>query len=194
MNTCTPLESPPKEVTTPLLKEIQNLVNLYPGESFNLSRLDHLVLVQVGSFYELYEMASKSHDFNEIVQLLNLRIAKKKMRNEVVKFAGFPVVKAKEYIELLMRNNITVAMADQTGKDVASKTKLFVRNVTRIITPGTVLADDDFSAENTFLLCVEFPDFTDSEWKSKTLGLSWVDVSTGEFYLSESKVILNLMI
>jgi DNA mismatch repair protein MutS len=116
------------------------------------------------------------------------------MRNEVVKFAGFPVVKAKEYIELLMRNNITVAMADQTGKDVASKTKLFVRNVTRIITPGTVLADDDFSAENTFLLCVEFPDFTDSEWKSKTLGLSWVDVSTGEFYLSESKVILNLMI
>lgn len=149
--------------------------------------------MQVGSFYEIYEMASKAHDFNEIVHLLNLRIAKKKLRNEVIKFAGFPVAKAKEYVELLMRNNITVAVADQTGKDMTSKTKLFVRNVTRIITPGTIIADEDFEvAENTFLLCIQFPELkTDSDLKSLSIGLAWVDVSTGEFYLSETKVIMN---
>lgn len=141
----------------------------------------------MGSFYEIYEAASKAHDFNDIVQLLNLRIAKKKLRNEVIKFAGFPVGKAREYIELLMRNNITVAIADQTGKDMASKTKLFVRNVTRIITPGTLLAADDFEvAENNFLLSIEVSE--NSDMKSSPIGLAWVDVSTGEFYLSNTKV------
>ena len=121
-----------------------------------------------------------------------MRIAKKKFRNEVIKFAGFPLSKAKEYIELLMRNNITVAIADQTGKDMSSKTKLFVRNVTRIITPGTLLADDDFeAAENNFLLCIEVSDIrSDTDLKASRIGLAWVDISTGEFYLSETKVIL----
>lgn len=149
------------------------------------------MIVQVGSFYEIYEAASKAHDFNAIAHLLNLRIAKKKLKNEVIKFAGFPVGKAKEYIELLLRNNITVAIADQTGKDMSSKTKLFVRNVTRIITPGTLLADDDFEApENNFLLSIEISDLgTNSDMKSQPVGLAWVDVSTGEFYLAETKVI-----
>ena len=177
---------------TPLLKEIHNLSKLCPGILSNYDiQIDHLLLVQVGSFYEIYEIPGNvTHDFNTIVHLLNLRIARKKIRNDFIKFAGFPMVKAKEYIELLIRNNITVALADQTGKDLSSKTKLFVRNITRIITPGTLLADDDFEvAENNFLLCIGLDDVkTEQYGDSRPIGLAWVDISTGEFYLNQTIV------
>jgi DNA mismatch repair protein MutS len=176
-------------LATPLLREIAQLESQYP---------DHLILVQVGSFYEIYETQKLSKDkkwgLDEIANFLNLRIAKKKLKvtagsaMDVLRFAGFPMTKAKEYIDLLLRNGFTVAIADQTARDTSSKTKNFVRSVTRIITPGTQLQDElelDLK-DNNFLLSVDFLDSNQDLFKSTSkVGLAWTDVSTGEFYVAE---------
>lgn len=166
----------PLPLTTPLLKEIRALQSAHP---------DHLLLVQVGSFYEIYESCGK---LEQLSHLLNLRIAKKKLRQgDVLQFAGFPCARVHEYLDLLLRNGFTVALANQTGKDDASKTKNFVRTVTRIVTPGTLQSDADFEkGENRFLLALSFLTLKQKAPSATKVGMAWGDVSTGEFYLSET--------
>lgn len=171
-------ESNSAQLQTPLAREISALRAQYP---------DHLVLVQVGSFYEIYEPDAK---LEEICNLLNIRIAQKRVRasSETLRFAGFPVSRAKEYLDLLLRNGYTIALADQTGKDSQSKTKNFIRSVTRILSPGTILQDSSEleMSDNHFLLCVTVPPNASALTKSTKIGLCWVDITTGEFFLSET--------
>ncbi|KAH6563185.1 hypothetical protein BASA60_010812 [Batrachochytrium salamandrivorans] len=160
---------------TPLMQEIHDLQRQNP---------DHVLLVQVGSFFEIYDAGGY---LEEVASLLGLRIAQFKRRNDDIRFAGFPMFSYRSYVSTLLQHGKTVAMVHQVGKDTSTSTKGFRRAVTRIITPGTALEDDselDVS-ENSFLLSISFSSSSDISLKSK-IGLAWMDISTGEFFTAQS--------
>ena len=143
---------------------------------------NHILLIQVGMFYEIYDCA---HYLDEIAELLGLRIAQHKnvqsnTEHRYTKFAGFPVHQLRNYLSVLIKNGKTVGIVDQYISN--SGTDIIKRKITRILTPGTILNDeiDGVDATNNFLLSI----FVDEG--AKRLGLAWVDVSTGEFYVSNT--------
>ncbi|KAI9105958.1 muts domain V-domain-containing protein [Phlyctochytrium arcticum] len=152
--------------TTALMQEVANIQDLHK---------QHILLVQVGNFYEIYD----HHGYlDEIARLLYLKVG----TNNRVSFAGFPCFKLKAYVDQLLENGKTVAVVDQVADDLRNKTKTKLRAVKRIYTPGTVV-DDEFveSKENRFLLSIS----ADSSC-SGTLGISWADLSTGVSFICET--------
>ncbi|KAJ3276394.1 Mismatch repair protein msh3 [Terramyces sp. JEL0728] len=134
---------------TKLKKELDTLQEQHPN---------HVLLVQVGMFYEIYDCGNY---LDEISNLLNLRIAHHKSSDSnndhrYMRFAGFPMVSLKSYLPTLLSNGNSVAIVNQSQKDNLSNT--ITRRVARIITPGTVLDELD------------------------------TDISTGEFYFSNSTI------
>ncbi|TPX69598.1 hypothetical protein SpCBS45565_g02319 [Spizellomyces sp. 'palustris'] len=161
--------------STALMAEIQEIQDRYP---------DHILLVQVGGFFEIYDHQGY---LEEIADLLHLKIARPKNQTKnQLRFAGFPLARYKDYVEQLVKHGKTVALVEQVGSDLTNKTKTKVRNVTRIITPGTLI-DEDWveSRENNFLLSVTALPNSD---KSSDFGLAWLDVSTGDFLVCESSL------
>ncbi|KND04325.1 DNA mismatch repair protein MutS [Spizellomyces punctatus DAOM BR117] len=161
--------------TTALMAEIQEIQDRYP---------DHILLVQVGGFFEIYDHQGY---LEEIADLLHLKIARPKNQTKnQLRFAGFPLARYKDYVEQLVKHGKTVALVEQVGSDLTNKTKTKVRNVTRIITPGTLI-DEDWveSRENNFLLSVTALPNSD---KPSDFGLAWLDVSTGDFLVCESSL------
>ncbi|KAJ3156275.1 hypothetical protein HDU86_004039 [Geranomyces michiganensis] len=159
--------------TTALMSEVSNLQLKHP---------EHVLLVQVGGFYEIYDFG---HPLDDLAALLHLKIARPGAANRC---CGFPLSKVKGYVELLQKNGMTVAVADQTDRDLTSKTKNHLRTVTRIFTPGTVLEEEWIEeTENNFLLCIA-PGAEGSRGRtaSSSLALAWLDVSTGEFLVCDA--------
>lgn len=165
--------------TSALMEEVKKIQERYP---------EHVLLVQVGSFFEIYD---HSDYLDEVAGLLHLKIARpKNAKDSTRRFAGLPAVKLRDYLEVLIKHGRTVALVEQVGKDMVNKSKNFLRDVTRIITPGTIL-DEDWveNWENNFLLCVAPLSAVTEGNVSKNqmeLGLAWLDVSTGDFLVCDS--------
>lgn len=146
----------------------------------------HVVLTQMGSFYELYfEHATK------YAPQLNISLTSKNYSFGKVPFAGFPVPQLNRHLKVLVNNyGYSVTIADQFKRDTAADNDVnkFYRRVTRIVTPGTFI-DEAFEnlQENTYLLNIEFPEncmknLADPNIK---IGLCWCDISTGEISVQQ---------
>jgi DNA mismatch repair protein MutS len=161
---------------TNLKREVDALQALHPN---------HVLLVQVGMFYEIYDCGNY---LQEIADLLNLRIGVHKNAlssdHRYCKFAGFPMHQLKNYLKILILHGKTVGIVNQYTANPSSD--IIRRRVTRIVTPGTLLEDDvdSFEVSNNFLLSI----FHSKTSISKQIGLAWTDISTGEFYVSKSKL------
>ncbi|KAI8921244.1 muts domain V-domain-containing protein [Powellomyces hirtus] len=156
--------------TTALKAEVRELQRQNP---------EHVLLVQVGGFYEIYDYGGY---LEELAALLHLKIARPSKDNRC---CGFPLSKLKGYVEILIKNGKTVAIADQTDKDLSSKTKHHLRTITRVFTPGTVLDEEWIeSRENNFLLCVAAA--PPEAVETVDLALAWLDVSTGDFLVCDA--------
>ena len=147
---------------------------------------DHVVLVQMGSFYELYfEQAVK------YAPKLSIALTSKKYAHGATPFAGFPVSQLYKYLKILISDyGYSVAIVDQFKETDSSgkNTSLVTRKVSRIVTPGTFV-DEAFenSRDNTYLLNIRFPQncvkrSADPDLK---VGLCWCDISTGEIFVQE---------
>ncbi|KAJ3318701.1 hypothetical protein HDV06_004114 [Boothiomyces sp. JEL0866] len=161
---------------TKLKKELDSLQSQHPH---------HILLVQVGMFYEIYDCGNY---LDEVSNLLNLRIAHHKSNDSkndhrYMRFAGFPMISLKSYLPSLLSSGKSVAIVNQIQKDSLSNS--ISRRVVRIITSGTVLDElDTVSNENNFLLSI----YSNHSKTSKKLGLAWLDISTGEFYFAHSNL------
>ncbi|KAF9109420.1 DNA mismatch repair ATPase msh1 [Mortierella sp. AM989] len=156
-----------KRRLTPLRKQILELEATYP---------DCVLLVRVGEFYELYD-----HNAVEYGHLLGLKMGAKVFAGQSVPFTGFPVRNLDRYLEMLVgKHRLKVALCEQFQDDQENGSRLFRRSVHRIVTPGTLI-DEQFlnQAENNWLLAV-------SSDKTNRLGLSWLDLSTGDFFTQET--------
>ena len=98
--------------------------------------------------------------------------------------AGIPYHAADTYLQKLLDQNIKIAICEQM--EPASPGKLVERKLTRIITPGTRLAENQIDANrNHFLLALEF--------QKKQSHMAWLDLTTGAFYIATDSNFENLL-
>jgi DNA mismatch repair protein MutS len=134
---------------------------------------DILMFYRMGDFYELfYDDAEKGS------RLLDLTLtARGQSAGVPVKMAGVPAHSVEQYLAKLVKMGESVAICEQVG-DVATAKGPVEREVTRIVTPGT-LTDPallDEKAENVLL----------SVFKDRSsVGLAWLSLASGELRVAE---------
>ena len=133
---------------------------------------DALLLFRVGDFYETFgEDAVKASKILDII--LTKRGAGSESETEL---AGFPHHSINTYLPKLVKAGERVAICDQLEDPKQTKT-IVKRGVTELVTPGVALNDEVLSSKsNNFLASVHF---------GKYIGISFLDVSTGEFLTSQ---------
>lgn len=126
---------------------------------------DAILLFRMGDFYELF-----GEDATKAAPLLELALTS---RDKDIPMAGFPHQAAPAYIAKLIAQGYKVAICDQL-EDPKTVKGLVKRDITRIVTPGTVLEDHSLRPNsNNYLLALVA--------NNKQFSLSALDLSTGEF-------------
>lgn len=134
-----------------------------------------LLLFRLGDFYELF-----NRDAEEGASLLGITLTKR----HKYPMAGIPFHAAEAYIGKLLAAGKKVAICDQV--ETPQTGKLVKRALTRIITPGTTLNDDQLTQNrNHYILAVH--------WDKKGIHASWMDLTTGEFILATETVMDRLL-
>lgn len=136
---------------------------------------DKLVFYRMGDFYELfYDDAKKAS------KILDLTLTKRgQSAGEPIAMAGVPYHAAEPYIAKLIRAGESVAICEQMSDPAATK-GIVERQVTRIITPGTVTDDALLDEKKDSLLMAVTQDKNGIHF-----GLASLDLSTGRFVLLE---------
>ncbi|MBA2375740.1 MAG: DNA mismatch repair protein MutS, partial [Rubrobacter sp.] len=129
---------------------------------------DTILFYQVGTFFETFE-----EDAKKISQALSIRLTSREAAGEGrVPLAGVPAHSIQEHLATLLRKGHSVAVAEQ--RPHPTKPKQFTREVTQILTPGTVIEDNVLSSGHANYLAA----FVVRDGRA---GLAFVEASTGEF-------------
>lgn len=138
---------------------------------------DAILLFRCGDFYETY-----SKDALTASQVLGITLTHRnnKGQGDATEMAGFPHHALDTYLPRLIRAGFRVAICDQLEDPKLTK-KLVKRGITELVTPGVAMTDNVLSArENNFLAAVHFG--------ASAVGISFLDISTGEFLVAEGTV------
>jgi DNA mismatch repair protein MutS len=132
-----------------------------------------LLLFRMGDFYELF-----FDDAPLAAKVLGLTLTSRdKASSNPIPMAGFPYHALESYLQKLIHAGLRVAICDQVEDPKLAK-GLVRREVTRIVTPGTLVDEG--------LLDPRKCNFLASVWPEKTgLGLAWLELSTGRFVAAE---------
>lgn len=125
----------------------------------------------------------------EVSKLLNIKLTSKSWGGRRVLMCGFPILHLHKYLKVLVeKNKRCIAMCEEFLREPLKGPKSgFDRRVARIITPGTLIDEPFLNAdENNYLLSVGT--MGPLEGTADVVGLSWIDVSTGEFFTKECTV------
>jgi DNA mismatch repair protein MutS len=151
------------EPSTPLMRQYAAIKKEHPTA---------LLFFRLGDFYELF--------FDDaILAARELQItltSRNKEKGVAVPMCGVPYHAAEGYISKLIRKGFKVAICDQV-EDARLAKKLVRREVTRVVTPGTVADSSLSSEENNFLAAVA--------QTGERAGFAALDLSTGEFRATE---------
>lgn len=152
-------------VMTPMMKQYFDLKQKHP---------DAVLLFRCGDFYETY-----SQDAVIASEILGITLTKRANGKEkTVEMAGFPHHALDTYLPKLIRAGKRVAICDQL-EDPKTTKKLVKRGITELVTPGVSINDNILNhKENNFLAAIYFA-------KPNLCGISFLDISTGEFLLAE---------
>ena len=158
---------------TPLMKQYNSIKAKHP---------DALLLFRVGDFYETFgEDAIRSSG------ILNITLTARNNGGdgEKIELAGFPHHSLNTYLPKLVMAGCRVAICDQL-EDPKKTKKIVKRGVTELVTPGVALNDDILkSKSNNFLAAIHF---NNTKKKKGEIGISFLDVSTGEFLISQGNI------
>ncbi len=144
---------------------------------------DFLLFYRMGDFFELF--------FDDAVQAsgaLGIQLTKRgRHAGEDIPMCGVPVSRADEYLQKLIRKGFRVAVAEQLEDPDAAKRRgpkaVVRRGVVRLVTPGTLTEDALLvSGANNFLTAIAKA----GKGAAPRYHLASVDISTGEFLLSET--------
>ncbi len=133
---------------------------------------DALLLFRVGDFYETF-----GEDAVKASKILGIILTHRNNGGDRTELAGFPHHSLNTYLPKLVKAGQRVAICDQLEDPKLTKT-IVKRGVTELVTPGVAFNDDILNAkDNNFLCAVHFG--------RKTIGVSFLDISTGEFLTSQ---------
>jgi len=152
--------------TTPMIKQYLSIKEKYA---------DAILFFRMGDFYEMFfedaEVASK---------ILEITLTSRNKKDEFpIPMCGIPYRAVKGYIARLIDQGHKVAICDQV-EDPSLAKGLVKRDVVRVITPGMIIDNEllDEKTDNFVLALV---------CKNDIAGLSYLDISTGTFRVSESR-------
>ena len=154
-------------VDTPMMKQFREIKNQYP---------DAVLLFRCGDFYETY-----AEDAIRASKILNITLTHRSngasKEAKALEMAGFPFHALDTYLPKLVRAGLRVAICDQLEDPKLTK-KLVKRGVTELVTPGVSYSETTLQQrENTWLACVQ--------WGKQTVGVAFLDISTGEYLVAE---------
>ena len=149
---------------TPLMKQYNEIKRKYP---------DACLLFRVGDFYETF-----GEDAIRASKILGIVLTKRGAGSETeTALAGFPHHSLNTYLPKLVKAGLRVAICDQLEDPKMTKT-IVKRGVTELVTPGVAMNDEVLQSNtNNFLAAIYFG--------KKQLGISFLDVSTGEFLTAQ---------
>ena len=149
---------------TPLMKQYNEIKRKYP---------DACLLFRVGDFYETF-----GEDAVRASKILGITLTKRGAGSETeTALAGFPHHSINTYLPKLVKAGLRVAICDQLEDPKMTKS-IVKRGVTELVTPGVSMNDEVLQSKtNNFLASVFFA--------NKSIGISFLDVSTGEFLTAQ---------
>lgn len=157
---------------TPMMAQYLEIKNLHK---------DYLLFYRMGDFYEMF--------FDDAVvasRALDIALTKRgKHDNQDIPMCGVPFHAYENYLARLIRKGYKVAICEQTEDPKEAKKRgsksVVKREVVRLVTPGTLTEENLLdSKKNNFILSLIK--------QNEVLGLSWLDLSTGDFYTQEIKL------
>lgn len=154
-----------EETNTPIRQQYLDIKKQYP---------DAIVFFRLGDFYETFD-----EDAEITSKELDLVLTSRSVgNNKKVPMAGIPYHAVENYLSRMIEKGYHVAICEQMGNQAVNG--LFPREVIRIVTPGTLIEPGLLKKDaNNYLLSAAV--------NGNNLGISYVDISTGEFYVTEMK-------
>ena len=140
-----------------------------------------IVLMQVGSFYELYSIKDDiSEDIYSIGDICNIQISRKNKSISEVSInnplmAGFPLYTLKKFTTILLNNNYTIVLVEQVSEPPNPE-----RKITEILSPGMNL---NVSGKNNNYMMVLYYEYIEKE---PLVGIAGIDLSTGNSFVFET--------
>jgi DNA mismatch repair protein MutS len=147
-------------MTTPMMQQYREAKTRHPGM---------LLFFRNGDFYELFE-----DDAELGSRLLGITLTK---RDKEIPMAGVPHHALDRYLAKLLQAGHRVAICEQV-EDAAQAKGLIRREVTRVVTPGTLTEDNLLDPRRSNHLAAVWP-------RGDEVGLAWVELSTGQFQAAE---------
>ena len=158
---------------TPMMKQFIQIKSQVP---------DALLLFRMGDFYELF--------LNDAVvagRLLDLNVTSRNKKDpEPVPMAGIPHHAIEGYLPRMTQAGFKVAIAEQRGDP--SLGKMLERQLTRVVTPGVPWDSDGLESKESYWLV----GVTSKKPSKGPYGIAALDVSTGEFIVSEFSTIFEI--
>ncbi len=147
---------------TPMMQQYREAKDRHPGM---------LLLFRMGDFYELFD-----EDAKLAAGILGLTLTS---RDKSIPMAGFPHHQLENYLHKLLRAGHRVAVCDQV-EDPAQAKGLVRREVTRVVTPGTITEDDLLDPRQSNHLLAVCPGHGQA-----AAGVAWLELSTGQFHAAD---------
>jgi len=138
---------------------------------------DALLFFRMGDFYELFHEDAKIAS-----RVLGLTLTSRDKSENPIPMAGFPHHQLEGYLAKLIRGGYRAAVCEQMEDPKLAK-GIVKREVTRIVTPGTLTDDALLDPRESNLLVAVCPSVNDKQQDSRRglVGIAWVELSTGRF-------------
>ncbi|HEY4611656.1 MAG TPA: DNA mismatch repair protein MutS, partial [Bacteroidota bacterium] len=157
-------------MSTPLMKQYQQVKAKYPGT---------ILLFRMGDFYETFDEDAKTAS-----KVLGITLTKRGSGTTgEVPLAGFPYHALESYLPKLLKAGYRVAVCEQLEDPKFAK-GIVKRDVIEVVTPGVAFSEKVLEQkQNNYLAAIALPSALATA--NDKVGLAFIDVSTGEFTVSE---------
>jgi DNA mismatch repair protein MutS len=150
---------------TPMMKQYLGFKKQYP---------DKIILFRMGDFFETF-----GEDAKITSKVLNITLTKRDKKKNATLLAGFPHKAINQYLPKLVESGYCVVVVDQLEDPKLSK-GIVKRGVTRIVTPGTLDAEQASNIKDSYLCAIYA--------ESKEISISLCDLTTGKFLLLNNQI------
>jgi len=135
---------------------------------------DCILFFRMGDFYETFY-----DDAVTCSKVCGLTLTSRSKGNNPIPLAGVPYHAVDGYLKKMLEAGYKVAVCEQVEDPKTAKGIVVKRDVVRIVTPGTLTDDILLDAKQENFLCAI------SLTPNPTAAISWVDISTGHFFVQQ---------